>query len=282
MAGPGAAGAGRSCLQRFAAVVLTLAVATVVGIVTNAWGFLAVLAVAAVAAYVAAADERRARRERAALQERVGDVSGLGRRWAATFARAWRARDGLQECIDALDDGPRRERLRDALRDMDECLVEAGRTARLGSLLEARARQVAPRRVERQARRADRAGARPEDLASLERQAEDGRRLSRSVEQIRWSLEVHVNEMEGIAADAAMAGLGAQGLTQLVERSRQAREGLAALSLAAAEVEGPADLPGPAALGQPLPPPDVAAPPPPEARPGPEDEGRRQQGQAGG
>lgn len=275
MTGPGAAARGRSCLGRFGAVVLTLVVASIVGIVTNAWGFLAVIAVALIAAYVAAADERRARRERAALEDRIGDVSALGRRWAATFARAWRARDGLQECVEALQEGPRRDRLREALRDMDECLVEAGRTARLGSLLEARARQIAPRRVQRQAKRADRAGARPEDLASLERQVEEGQRIARNVEQIRWSLEVHVNEMEGIAADAAMAGLGAQGLTELVERSRQAREGLAALSLAAADLEGPAD------LELRPPPPDVLPPPvvPPPTTDTDQDPG--QQGQAG-
>lgn len=275
MTGPGAAARGRSCLGRFGAVVLTLVVASIVGIVTNAWGFLAVIALAVTAAYVAAADERRARRERAALEDRIGDVSALGRRWAATFARAWRARDGLQECVEALEEGPRRDRLREALRDMDECLVEAGRTARLGSLLEARARQIAPRRVQRQARRADRAGARPEDLASLERQVEEGQRITRNVEQIRWSLEVHVNEMEGIAADAAMAGLGAQGLTELVERSRQAREGLAALSLAAADLDGPSDLelrpPPPDVL-----PPPVVPPPTPDT-----DQDPGQQGQAG-
>lgn len=217
---------------------LVLATAVIVGLETNGWMFLAVLAAGFAVHRVATAPQRRRRRDRARLRAAVGSSRRLSVGWARLVQRAWRARDSMHASVTAVPAGPRRDRLQAAAQEMDECLVEAGRVARLGSALQARSRQLSVPRLARQVRRARQAlGAADADVRLLERQAIDGRRLAEELTRIRLRLEIHVNTMESVAADAALTPLQEGALNQLLARSDRLRERLAGLRAAAAEVE---------------------------------------------
>ena len=147
----------------------------------------ALVGVAAWAARVALAVPRRARGERV-------QPSAVAEPWRHFVRDALRARDRFAQAVHRSRPGPLRDRLEDVGRRLDQAVDECWRIARQGDSLEGALRQLDAQavRAELDQIRAERAWARGESTASLERAEQSVRAQLASVERL-----------ERVASDAA-------------------------------------------------------------------------------
>lgn len=195
----------------------------------------------AIGLLVAAALQRRWRRDAMFTAASSAVPAGLGRQWSSLLADAAAARRRFHRVVEDLGPGPLRDSLRAAADEVDDAMAEASRLAAAGDRTDRAHRDVLSA-LDSQRRRRRRSGGLSADLehtlqAATRAQHESAERLAQAARRDMTQLQLLVARLHELTAHALELTTATSTAAAELPAATSIADRLAALRLATAEVD---------------------------------------------